>query len=183
MYPIIPNKGDNKGGGDIVTVKKYKNFVLEADFKITEGANSGIKYFIQSEPGKPNTVGFEFQVLDDAKHPDAKLGTDGNRTLASLYDLVKADSRVFDPAQPVKRVNGVGQWNRARIEVNGKKVAHYLNGVKVLDIVRGSDSFKEHIAQSKFNKAPGFGDFDDGYILLQDHGNEVAFRNLKIREL
>ena len=180
---LIPNKGDNKGGGDIVTVKKYKNFVLEADFKITEGANSGIKYFIHSEPGKPNTVGFEFQVLDDAKHPDAKLGTDGNRTLASLYDLVKADSRVFDPAQPVKRVNGVGQWNRARIEVDGKKVTHYLNGVKVLEIVRGSDSFKEHIAQSKFNKAQGFGDIDDGYILLQDHGNEVAFRNLKIREL
>ena len=180
---LIPNKGENKGGGDIVTTKKYKNFVLEADFKITEGANSGIKYFIQSEPGKPNTVGFEFQVLDDAKHPDAKLGTDGNRTLASLYDLVKADSRVFDPSQPVKRVNGVGQWNRARIEVNGKKVTHYLNGVKVLEIVRGSDSFKEHIAQSKFNKAAGFGDVDDGYILLQDHGNEVAFRNLKIREL
>jgi len=180
---LIPNKGENKGGGDIVTVKKYKNFVLEADFKITEGANSGIKYFIQSEPGKPNTVGFEFQVLDDAKHPDAKLGIDGNRTLGSLYDLVKADSRVFDPSQPVKRVNGVGQWNRARIEVNGKKVTHYLNGVKVLEITRGSQSFKEHIAQSKFKKEPGFGDFDNGYILLQDHGNEVAFRNIKIKEL
>src|SRR5665648_103188 len=180
---LIPNKGENKGGGDIVTVKKYKKFVLEADFKITEGANSGIKYFIQSEPGKPNTVGFEFQVLDDVRHPDAKLGIDGNRTLASLYDLVKADSRVFDPAQPVKRVNGVGQWNRARIEVDGKKVTHYLNGVKVLEIVRGSDSFKKHIAQSKFKKEPGFGDFDNGYILLQDHGNEVAFRNIKIKEL
>lgn len=180
---LITNKGENKGGGDIVTVKKYKNFVLEVDFKITEGANSGIKYFIQSEPGKENTVGFEFQILDDDRHPDAKLGIDGNRTLASLYDLVKANSQVFDKSQPVKRVNGVGQWNRARIEVNGKKVTHYLNGVKVLEIIRGSQAFKEHIAQSKFSKAPGFGDFDDGYILLQNHGDEVAFRNIKIKEL
>ncbi len=180
---LIPNKGDNKAGGDIVTVKKYKNFILEADFKITEGANSGIKYFIQSEPGKPNTVGFEFQVLDDQRHPDAKAGIDGNRTVGSLYDLVTANSKVFDPSQPVKRVNGIGQWNRAHIEVNGKKVAHYLNGVKVLEITKGSPAFKEAIAKSKFSKAPGFGEFEDGYILLQDHGNEVSFRNIKIKEL
>ncbi len=180
---LIPNKGDNKSGGDIVTVKKYKNFILEADFKITEGANSGIKYFIQSEPGKPNTVGFEYQVLDDARHPDAKAGINGNRTLGSLYDLVTANSQVFDPSQPVKRVNGIGQWNRARIVVNGKKVTHYLNGVKVVEITRGSQEFKAVIAKSKFNKAPGYGDFEDGYILLQDHGNEVAFKNIKIKEL
>jgi hypothetical protein len=180
---LIPNKGENKAGGDIVTVKKYKNFVLEADFKITEGANSGIKYFIQSEPGKANNVGFEFQILDDERHPDAKMGIDGNRTLGSLYDLVKANSQVFDPSQPVKRVNGVGQWNRARIEVNGNKVTHYLNGVKVVEITKGSQAFKEIIAKSKFSKASGFGEFDDGYILLQDHGNEVAFKNIKIKEL
>jgi len=180
---LIPNKGENKAGGDIVTMKKYKNFILEADFKITGGANSGIKYFIQSEPGKPNTVGFEFQILDDLRHPDAKLGLNGDRTLSSLYDLIPANSQVFDPNQPVKRVNGIGEWNRARIEVNGKKVSHYLNGVKVLEITRGSQSFKEAIAKSKFSKFPGFGEFDDGYILLQDHGNEVLFRNIKIKEL
>ena len=180
---FIPNKGDNKGGGDIVTTKKYKNFVLEADFRLTEGANSGIKYFIQAEPGKGNTVGFEFQVLDDAKHPDAKLGINGNRTCGSLYDLIPANSQTFDPAQPVKRMNAIGQWNRARIEVNGNKVAHYLNGVKVLEITKGSDAFKAAIVTSKFNKAPGFGEFVDGYILLQDHGNEVAFRSIKIKEL
>ena len=180
---LIPNKGENKGGGDIVTPKKYKNFVLEVDFKITEGANSGIKYFIQSEPGKGNTVGFEFQVLDDARHPDAKLGINGDRTLGSLYDLIPANSQVFDPSQPVKRVNGVGQWNRARIEVRGTKIAHYLNGVKVVEFTRGSQDFKDRIAKSKFSKEPRFGEFEDGYILLQDHGNEVAFRNIKIREL
>ena len=180
---FIPNKGSNKGGGDIVTTKKYKNFILEADFKLTEGANSGIKYFIQAEPGKGNTVGFEFQVLDDAKHPDAKLGINGNRTCGSLYDLVPANSQTFDPAQPVKRENAIGEWNRARIEVNGNKVSHYLNGVKVLEITKGSEAFKAAIATSKFNKAPGFGEFVDGYILLQDHGNEVAFRSIKIMEL
>ena len=180
---LSPNKGNNKGGGDIVTLRKYRNFILEADFKITEGANSGIKYFIQSEPGKKNTVGFEFQVLDDERHPDAKEGINGNRTVGSLYDLIPANSKNFDPAQPVKRINAIGQWNRARIEVNGNRVAHYLNGVKVVEIIRGSPSFREAIAKSKFSKSPGFGEFDDGYILLQDHGDEVAFRNIKIKEL
>ncbi len=180
---LSPNKGENKGGGDIVTLKKFKNFILEVDFKITEGANSGIKYFIQSEPGQLNTVGFEYQILDDERHPDAKEGINGNRTLASLYDLVPANSQVFDPNQPVKRVNSIGQWNRARIEVNGNHVMHFLNGVKVLEIVKDSQAFKDVIAQSKFSKKPGFGEFTNGYILLQDHGHEVSFRNIKIKEL
>ena len=180
---LSPNKEGNIGGGDIVSLKKYKNFILEADFKITEGANSGIKYFIQDEPGRKNTVGFEFQILDDARHPDAKMGINGNRTLASLYDLIPANSKLIDPNQPVKRVNGIGQWNRARIEVHGNSVAHYLNGVKVLGITKGSKEFKEAIAMSKFSKVPGFGEFEEGHILLQDHGNEVSFRNIKIKEL
>ena len=180
---LSPNKGDNKGGGDIVSVKKFKNFILEVDFKITEGANSGIKYFIQDEPGMKNTVGFEYQLLDDLRHPDAREGINGNRTLASLYDLVTANSQVFDASQPVKQVNGIGEWNRARIEVNGTKVVHYLNGVKVLEISKGSQPFKEAISRSKFSKSPGFGEFEDGHILLQDHGHEVSFRNIKIKEL
>ncbi|MEI6679457.1 MAG: DUF1080 domain-containing protein [Mariniphaga sp.] len=180
---FIPNKGENKGGGDIVTEKRFKNFILEVDFKITEGANSGIKYFIQAEPGKGDTRGFEFQVLDDARHPDAKLGINGNRTLGSIYDLIPPNSQDFDPSQPVKRVNGIGQWNRARIEVNGDRVAHYLNGVKIIEISKKSKIFKEAIQKSKFNNVPGFGEFEDGHILLQDHGHEVAYRNIKIKEL
>ena len=180
---LIPNKGENKGGGDIVTEKRFKNFILEVDFKITEGANSGIKYFIQAEPGKGDTRGFEYQVLDDARHPDAKMGVNGNRTLGSIYDLVPPNSQDFDPSQPIKRVNGIGQWNRARIEVNGDRVAHYLNGVKIIEISKKSKTFKDAIQKSKFNNTPGFGEFEDGHILLQDHGHEVAYRNIKIKEL
>ena len=180
---ISPNKVKGLRGGDIVTTKKYKNFILEVDFKLTEGANSGIKYFIQSEPNKLNTSGFEFQVLDDLRHPDAKEGIDGNRTVGSLYDLVTANSKRFDAAQPVKRVNAIGQWNRARIEVNGARVTHFLNGVKVVEITKGSPEFKAVIAKSKFSKVPKFGEYEDGYILLQDHGDQVSFRNVKVKEL
>jgi hypothetical protein len=180
---ISPNKVKSLRGGDIVTTKKYKNFILEVDFKVTEGANSGIKYFIQSEPNKLNTSGFEFQVLDDLRHPDAKEGIDGNRTVGSLYDLVTANSKRFDASQPVKRVNAIGQWNRARIEVAGARVTHFLNGVKVLEITKGSPEFKADIAKSKFSKVPKFGEYEDGYILLQDHGDQVSFKNIKIKEL
>jgi len=166
--------GEAAFGGDIVTIGEYSNFELFVDFKLTEGANSGIKYFvIEAEPRTPGSAkGLEYQLLDDARHPDAKLGIKGNRTCASLYDLIPA---VNKPPVPI------GEWNRARILVDGKHVEHELNGVKVLEFERGGPEFLARKAESKFKDIPGFGEYPAGHILLQDHGNRVYFRNIKIR--
>jgi hypothetical protein len=168
--------GEAAFGGDIVTIDEYSNFELTVDFKLTEGANSGIKYFvIEAEPGTPGSAkGLEYQLLDDARHPDANLGLRGNRTCASLYDLIPAEHKKMNPA---------GAWNTARILVKGPHVEHWLNGEKVLEFERGGSEFFAHKAQSKFKDIPGFGEYPSGHILLQDHGNRVYFRNIKIRVL
>jgi hypothetical protein len=166
--------GEASFGGDIVTIDEYSNFELTADFKLTEGANSGIKYFvIEAQPKTPGSAkGLEYQILDDAKHPDAKLGINGNRTCASLYDLIPASNTKVKP---------IGKWNHARILVKGKHVEHWLNGKKVLEFERGGKEFLAHKAESKFKDIPGFGEYEKGHILLQDHGNQVYFRDIKIR--
>jgi len=166
--------GEAAAGGDIVTVDEYSNFELKVDFKLTEGANSGIKYFVtEAQPKSPGSaIGLEYQLLDDARHPDAKLGINGNRTLASLYDLIPAHD---------KKVNPIGEWNEARILVQGKHVEHWLNGVKVLEYERGGKEFLAHKAESKFKDMKDFGEAEKGHILLQDHGNRVFFRNIEIR--
>jgi 3-keto-disaccharide hydrolase len=168
--------GEAAFGGDLVTIDEYGDFELLVDFKLTEGANSGIKYFvIEAEPKTPGSAkGLEYQLLDDARHPDAKLGIKGNRTCASLYDLIPA---VNKPPVPV------GEWNQARILVRGTHVEHWLNGVKVLEFERGGPEFLARKAESKFKDIPGFGVYPAGHILLQDHGNRVFFRNIKIRVL
>jgi hypothetical protein len=178
--------GESTNGGDIVTVRKYRNFVLEADFAFTRGANSGIKYFVDTElnKGPGSSIGCEFQILDDDVHPDAKLGVNGNRTLGSLYDLIRANGLEFHPFLPrEKYVNGYGLWNRARIVVNGRMVEHYLNGIKVVAYERGTQQWRALVAYSKYKDWPRFGDLEEGNILLQDHGNEVRFRSIKIKEL
>ncbi len=176
---------ESANGGDIVTVKKYRNFILEVDFKLTMGANSGIKYFVDPDlnTGEGSAIGCEYQILDDKNHPDAKEGISGNRTLASLYDLIEADALLFGQDNTKKRFNGIDKWNRARIEVRGSKVEHFLNGVKVIEYERGTQMWKALVAYSKYAEWPAFGEAEWGHILLQDHGHEVSYRNIKILEL
>jgi hypothetical protein len=167
---------ESAAGGDIVTVPTYKNFEVTVEFNITAGANSGIKYFVDTElnKGEGSSIGCEFQILDDDVHPDAKLGVNGNRKQAGLYDLI--------PPQNV-RFNGVGEWNRARIIVRGSHVEHWMNGFKTVEYERGMQMWRALVDHSKYTVWPAFGEAPTGHILLQDHGNRVSFRSIKIRKL
>lgn len=165
-------------GGDIVTTEEYKAFDLSFDFKLTPGANSGVKYFVTLvENNTGSAIGLEYQLLDDSLHHDAKLGRDGDRTLSSLYDLITAHKQ--------KRfIHPIGQWNTGRIIVYpDNHVEHYLNGVKVLEYQRGSKEFRDLVAISKYKVWKDFGEAPLGHILLQDHGSAAAFKSIKIRIL
>jgi len=169
---------ESAAGGDIVTVDTFGDFEMKVDFRITEGANSGIKYYVDTEinKGEGSAIGLEYQILDDLRHPDAKLGNhEGSRTLASLYDLIAAD--------PAKPVNPIGQWNTAHILSREGHVEHWLNGVKVLEYERGSEAYRKLVAASKYKVWPNFGEAVRGHLLLQDHGDQVDFRNIKIKPL
>jgi hypothetical protein len=168
---------ESRAGGDIVTVETFPAFDLKLDFRLTPGANSGVKYYVDTDLNKAegSAIGLEYQLLDDARHPDAKEGRGGNRTLASLYDLI--------PAAAGKKAKPIGEWNEARILSNGRHVEHWLNGEKVLEYERGSAEFRRLVAESKYKVWPAFGEKPSGNILLQDHGNRVDFRNVKIKVL
>jgi len=185
VLTVIGKNGNPGAGSDIITRDRYSDFELTLDFKMTPRANSGIKIFTQLDldpatgkntgTTKGSVLGLEYQILDDALHPDAKAGHDGNRKLAGLYDIL--------PPNPAKKTNPIGEWNTARIISRGAHVEHWLNGEKVLEYDRGSPAFRAGVARSKFNEIPAFGEWPEGHILLQDHGDEVSFRNIKIRIL
>lgn len=175
--------GEAAGPGDIVTVEEYNDFILELEFMITEGANSGIKYFVDPELNKKegSAIGCEFQILDDEKHHDAKMGVNGNRTVASLYDLITAENYSLEGRS--KQFKGVGVWNKATIFSKDGVVEHWLNNEKALEYDRFSHMFRALVAYSKYNVWPNFGQWPKGHILLQDHGNTVHFRSIKLLEL
>ncbi len=177
VLTVLGSAGDDHAsGGDIITKNQYGDFELSLDFKIPEGANSGIKYFVVNNfPGhQGDYLGLEYQIIDDKNHPDAKLGVNGNRTIASLYDLIPAKNKKAKP---------VGEWNHAKIMVKGDHVEHWLNGHKVLEYERGSDQFRKLVEASKYKDLKGFGEMPVGHILLQGHGDTVHYKNIKIKNL
>jgi len=175
----VQSKG---GGGNIVTDEEFGAFELQMEFKVSAGANSGIIYYLTAalDPKSNAPLGLEYQVLDDERHPDAKNGIDGNRTLASLYDILPRAKLMTNVGIAPK----IDVWQHARIVARSDgTVQHWLNGVMVLEFNRNSADFQARVAVSKFKDTPGFGTAAKGRILLQDHGDAVAYRSIKIRPL
>ena len=172
---LVANKGGDKSkrGGDLVSRRKFKNFDLRFEFKLTPGANSGLKYFVKKYPDG-GWLGCEYQIIDDQGNKDIAGDKDDKRRTAGLYELFAPSERKLKP---------IGKWNEGRVVVNGKNVEHWLNGKKVLAYSLDSDEVKAGIAKSKFKNEPGFGDKITGHIMLTYHQDDCWYRNIKIHEL
>lgn len=184
VLKALGSKKDSvRKGGDIQTAQEFSDFELELDFKLSTGANSGVKYFVIDDPKRKEGTGLgpEFQLLDDKEHPDAKAGVNGNRTTASLYDLITSEN--LSEGTKDKRMNPPGKWNKLRIVSKNGHIEHWLNNLKAVEYDRHSQIFRNLVAKSKYITYPNFAQANAGHILLQDHGNEVQFRSIKIREL
>jgi hypothetical protein len=163
--------GTQGDAGDLVTAEEFGDFELELEWKVSEGGNSGIFYFVQEADAAPYTwsTGLEMQVLDDARHADGKLPS---HRAGALYDLIA----------PAKAAAGpVGTWNRVRIVVRGGRIEHWLNGVRIVATRYGDARWRGLVAESKFKAMPDFAKVPRGRIALQDHGDPVWFRNIRIR--
>lgn len=160
-------------GTDLVTTKSFGAFELTLDWKVAAGGNSGVLYLArnQAPAGQVYETGLEMQVLDDARHPDGKIPT---HRAGALYDMTVPPAGAARPA---------GQWNHARLLVERGRIRQWLNGLQTADVSYGDDGWRKRVAASKFAKMPLFGTFDSGVIALQDHGEPVAFRNIKLRPI
>jgi len=176
----VPRVADGRPlvGGDLMTVDSFADFELSFEWKVTPGANSGVKYNVAQggagTQGGPthSALGFEYQMLDDDRHEDGKLPS---HRAAALYDLIAPNDR--------KHLQRVGQWNRSRIVFRGNHGEHWLNGQKVVEFELGTARMDSLLAASKYKTIPGFGQKRRGHIVLQDHGDEVYFRSIKVRPL
>jgi hypothetical protein len=157
-------------GAELITEKKYTDFELSWDWRVAEGGNNGVKYCVTED--RPGAPGYEYQMIDDEKHPDAKFGP--IRQTASFYYVLAPHDRPTKPG---------GEWNSSRIVIKGDRVEHWLNGKNVLTYTLGSLEVKAGVAASKFSKQPGFGDKITGHIMLTYHQDECWYKNVKIREL
>jgi hypothetical protein len=181
----VPRIADGRplNGGDLMTVDAFGDFEFSWEWKVTPGANSGVKYNVSEAistgqgargASAPNhsALGFEYQILDDDRHEDGKLPS--HRT-AALYDMIA-------PA-PADRVRPVGEWNRSTVIFRGNHGEHWLNGVKIVEFDLGTARMDSLLAKSKYRSIAGFADRRKGHIVLQDHGDEVYFRSIKVRPL
>jgi cytochrome c551/c552 len=173
MWGLIKSVMIGGGSNDLIYHReKFKNFELSLEWKISENGNSGIFYLVADETEKtPWLTGVEMQVLHNEGHSDGKIIT---HRAGDLYDLIAAEPET---------VRGPGQWNEVRIRIQNNRIEHWLNGVKVVEVTRGSDTWNDLVAASKFSDMPRFGKSDEGYIVLQDHGDPVWYRNIRVRDL